>query len=177
MSCDKRFQWLILPEIGNVQTFIMSIMLQNRTRCNDYFFLWSFLSLPPSFSCENLNHNLSKDFFLTIPELYMVWVLSPSMIKWGDALTAPKRETTSNEKLMEEKLSWSNVAKRRWVKKNCCVSCSVNEQSSSLHRTLNTIPKIQLQQIRFIFFVLHYYYCHLIGTLSEPTPSPSTEYT
>lgn len=153
MSSDKRFQRLILPEIGNVWTFIIDNVARIVLDAILDSILWSMLCVAYCvYLCmsENLNHNLSKEFhyfffsdrFLSIHCTWnmncMNWILVLSMIKWGDASTSTKRETkTSKEKLMDEKLSWSNAAKRnrgirrrekvRVAKKNCCVSCSLNE--------------------------------------------------
>ena len=145
--------------------------------------------------CENLNHNLSNEFhyffsvrFLSIHCTWnMNWILSLSMIKWGDASTSTKRETkTSKEKLMDEKLSWSNAAKRkrrREKSESCeekllCFLFIERINGFVAPHTLETTLEIQLQPIRFIFFV---FYINIIAIWSkrcwEPTPSPSSKYT
>lgn len=98
-------------------------------------------------------------------------MFSLPMIKWSDASiyrhTHTKTSTTSKEKLMDEKLSWSNVAQKKKESQERCeekLLCflfieRINGFVAPIHTThrysLNTILRIQLQQIRFISFFLY----------------------
>lgn len=132
MSCDKRFQWLdfvatrklasvLYVNVHHVDNVLWEIIHQ--THCLILFYDWSYRLLRECVY-EILNHNLSNVMRHTFSLVFFSCLIpatradcfSWSMIKWGNNIWTEKNVSNNiwTEKLMDEKLSWSKVARESW---------------------------------------------------------------